>query len=93
MKEKKLISKSIRAQSSPFDLSPPPIDHDFLELLHPFGKLFFLKEQSQWVLMHGINYGLFEELVYYSILTCLWNSVSLNKGCYKGQETISRLIT
>ncbi|RZB96623.1 putative transferase, chloroplastic [Glycine soja] len=30
MKEKKLISKSIRAQSSPFDLSPPPIDHDFL---------------------------------------------------------------
>ncbi|XP_043721983.1 putative transferase At1g60990, chloroplastic isoform X2 [Telopea speciosissima] len=23
----------------------------------------------------------------------LWNSVSLNKGCYKGQETISRLIT
>ncbi|XP_027346506.1 putative transferase At1g60990, chloroplastic isoform X2 [Abrus precatorius] len=24
---------------------------------------------------------------------CLWNSVSLNKGCYKGQETISRLIT
>ncbi|KAH1236970.1 putative transferase, chloroplastic [Glycine max] len=62
MKEKKLISKSIRAQSSPFDLSPPPIDHDFLELLHPFGKLFFLKEQSQWVLMHGINYGLFERL-------------------------------
>ncbi|KAK7318737.1 hypothetical protein RJT34_03444 [Clitoria ternatea] len=24
---------------------------------------------------------------------CLWNSISLNKGCYKGQETISRLIT
>ncbi|KAK7399678.1 hypothetical protein VNO78_10866 [Psophocarpus tetragonolobus] len=24
---------------------------------------------------------------------CLWSSVSLNKGCYKGQETISRLIT
>ncbi|KAJ4890832.1 Glycine cleavage T-protein family [Raphanus sativus] len=23
----------------------------------------------------------------------LWNSVSLNKGCYKGQETIVRLIT
>lgn len=23
----------------------------------------------------------------------LWNSISLNKGCYKGQETISRLIT
>ncbi|CAK9151145.1 unnamed protein product [Ilex paraguariensis] len=23
----------------------------------------------------------------------LWNAVSLNKGCYKGQETISRLIT
>ncbi|KAA8536550.1 hypothetical protein F0562_029028 [Nyssa sinensis] len=23
----------------------------------------------------------------------LWNSVSLNKGCYKGQETISRLVT
>ncbi|XP_031273223.1 putative transferase At1g60990, chloroplastic [Pistacia vera] len=23
----------------------------------------------------------------------LWNSVSLTKGCYKGQETISRLIT
>lgn len=23
----------------------------------------------------------------------LWNSVSLNKGCYKGQETIARLIT
>lgn len=23
----------------------------------------------------------------------LWNSLSLNKGCYKGQETISRLIT
>ncbi|KAJ0010483.1 hypothetical protein Pint_34015 [Pistacia integerrima] len=23
----------------------------------------------------------------------LWSSVSLNKGCYKGQETISRLIT
>lgn len=24
---------------------------------------------------------------------CLWNSISLNKGCYKGQETIARLIT
>ncbi|XP_004504185.1 putative transferase At1g60990, chloroplastic [Cicer arietinum] len=24
---------------------------------------------------------------------CLWNSISLTKGCYKGQETISRLIT
>ncbi|XP_020211151.1 putative transferase At1g60990, chloroplastic [Cajanus cajan] len=24
---------------------------------------------------------------------CLWSSISLNKGCYKGQETISRLIT
>ncbi|RID79801.1 hypothetical protein BRARA_A02509 [Brassica rapa] len=23
----------------------------------------------------------------------LWNSISLNKGCYKGQETIARLIT
>ncbi|KAL5704393.1 hypothetical protein ACHQM5_022831 [Ranunculus cassubicifolius] len=23
----------------------------------------------------------------------LWNTISLNKGCYKGQETISRLIT
>ncbi|OVA06935.1 Glycine cleavage T-protein [Macleaya cordata] len=23
----------------------------------------------------------------------LWNAVSLNKGCYKGQETISRLVT
>ncbi|KAK3011326.1 hypothetical protein RJ639_011713 [Escallonia herrerae] len=23
----------------------------------------------------------------------LWNSISLNKGCYKGQETISRLVT
>ncbi|KAL9271913.1 putative transferase, chloroplastic [Drosera capensis] len=23
----------------------------------------------------------------------LWNSISLNKGCYKGQETVSRLIT
>ncbi|KAK6253436.1 hypothetical protein QUC31_015156 [Theobroma cacao] len=23
----------------------------------------------------------------------LWNSISMNKGCYKGQETISRLIT
>ncbi|KAA8536549.1 hypothetical protein F0562_029027 [Nyssa sinensis] len=23
----------------------------------------------------------------------LWNSVSLNKGCYKGQETVSRLVT
>ncbi|XP_031247690.1 putative transferase At1g60990, chloroplastic isoform X2 [Pistacia vera] len=23
----------------------------------------------------------------------LWNSVSLNKGCYKGQETVSKLIT
>ncbi|XVF01139.1 hypothetical protein REPUB_Repub04eG0062800 [Reevesia pubescens] len=23
----------------------------------------------------------------------LWNSISLNKGCYKGQETISRLMT
>ncbi|XP_027106422.1 putative transferase At1g60990, chloroplastic isoform X1 [Coffea arabica] len=23
----------------------------------------------------------------------LWNGVSLNKGCYKGQETISRLVT
>ncbi|KAF6152805.1 hypothetical protein GIB67_004634 [Kingdonia uniflora] len=23
----------------------------------------------------------------------LWNAVSINKGCYKGQETISRLIT
>ncbi|KAL0722398.1 hypothetical protein Bca4012_036997 [Brassica carinata] len=23
----------------------------------------------------------------------LWNSISLNKGCYKGQETITRLIT
>ncbi|KAJ4832582.1 hypothetical protein Tsubulata_030783 [Turnera subulata] len=24
---------------------------------------------------------------------CLWNSISQNKGCYKGQETIARLIT
>ncbi|CAN1288268.1 Putative transferase At1g60990, chloroplastic [Linum perenne] len=23
----------------------------------------------------------------------LWNSISLNKGCYKGQETIARLVT
>ncbi|KAM0031568.1 putative aminomethyltransferase [Helianthus debilis subsp. tardiflorus] len=23
----------------------------------------------------------------------LWNSISLNKGCYKGQETVARLIT
>ncbi|GAB2279076.1 hypothetical protein Dimus_013736 [Dionaea muscipula] len=30
----------------------------------------------------------------YNILEAgLWNSISLNKGCYKGQETISRLIT
>ncbi|KAL4197284.1 hypothetical protein AMTRI_Chr04g187520 [Amborella trichopoda] len=24
---------------------------------------------------------------------CLWKAVSLNKGCYKGQETIARLVT
>ncbi|KAF3435191.1 hypothetical protein FNV43_RR22278 [Rhamnella rubrinervis] len=30
----------------------------------------------------------------YNVLEAgLWNSISLNKGCYKGQETISRLIT
>ncbi|RZC12830.1 hypothetical protein D0Y65_012539 [Glycine soja] len=29
-KKKKLMSWSIGAQPSPFDLSPPPIDHDFL---------------------------------------------------------------
>ncbi|XP_015893725.2 putative transferase At1g60990, chloroplastic isoform X2 [Ziziphus jujuba] len=30
----------------------------------------------------------------YNVLEAgLWNSISLSKGCYKGQETISRLIT
>ncbi|CAH8387295.1 unnamed protein product [Eruca vesicaria subsp. sativa] len=30
----------------------------------------------------------------YNVLEAgLWNSISLNKGCYKGQETIARLIT
>ncbi|XP_048134494.1 putative transferase At1g60990, chloroplastic isoform X2 [Rhodamnia argentea] len=30
----------------------------------------------------------------YNVLEAgLWNSISLDKGCYKGQETISRLIT
>ncbi|PHT41482.1 hypothetical protein CQW23_20336 [Capsicum baccatum] len=30
----------------------------------------------------------------YNVLEAnLWNAVSLNKGCYKGQETISRLVT
>ncbi|KAG5525876.1 hypothetical protein RHGRI_032239 [Rhododendron griersonianum] len=30
----------------------------------------------------------------YNVLEAgLWNSISMNKGCYKGQETISRLIT
>ncbi|XAR49389.1 Aminomethyltransferase [Bertholletia excelsa] len=30
----------------------------------------------------------------YNVLEAgLWNAISLNKGCYKGQETISRLIT
>lgn len=30
----------------------------------------------------------------YNVLEAgLWNAISLNKGCYKGQETISRLVT
>lgn len=30
----------------------------------------------------------------YNVLEAgLWNSISMNKGCYKGQETIARLIT
>ncbi|KAH0988677.1 hypothetical protein GBA52_000160 [Prunus armeniaca] len=30
----------------------------------------------------------------YNVLEAgLWNSISLNKGCYKGQETVARLIT
>ncbi|KAF3788140.1 putative transferase [Nymphaea thermarum] len=30
----------------------------------------------------------------YNVLeACLWKAISLNKGCYKGQETIARLVT
>uniref|UniRef100_A0A0R0JWS9 GCVT N-terminal domain-containing protein n=1 Tax=Glycine max TaxID=3847 RepID=A0A0R0JWS9_SOYBN len=36
-KKKKLMSWSIGAQPSPFDLSPPPIDHDFLDTVKTAG--------------------------------------------------------
>lgn len=36
-KKKKLISWSISAHASPFDLSPPPIDHDFLDAVKTAG--------------------------------------------------------
>ncbi|KAG5000042.1 hypothetical protein GLYMA_08G127500v4 [Glycine max] len=99
MKEKKLISKSIRAQSSPFDLSPPPIDHDFLVDKQPvtLGVGNIISEDGFSLLMSpGAAPSIWKAILSQGAIPMgsnAWNKLRFIRGCYKGQETISRLIT